>query len=172
MFNLKKIFIILTSLFLFSCGGNADIVKVGDSAPNFSLQDANGKTFTLADYKDKSPLVIYFYPKANTPGCTKEACGIRDDFSEFKKNNIAIFGISVDSKEDIKEFVNDYNLNFPLLSDIEKTTSKKYGVLNNLGFANRITFVIDKKGKIAKILKNFDIEKHSGLVLDIAKELN
>ncbi len=171
MFNINKIYIILTSLFIFSCGGNADIVKVGDDAPNFSLQDANGKTFTLADYKGKSPVVIYFYPKANTPGCTKEACGIRDDFSEFKKSNIAIFGISVDSKEDIKEFVNDYNLNFPLLSDIEKTTCKEYGVLNNLGFANRITFIIDKNGKIAKILKNFDIEKHSQLALDIAKKL-
>lgn len=171
MFNIKKISIILASLFLFSCGGNADIVKVGDDAPNFSLQDANGKTFTLADYKGKSPVVIYFYPKANTPGCTKEACGIRDDFSEFKKSDIAIFGISVDSKEDIKEFVNDYNLNFPLLSDIEKTTCKEYGVLNNLGFANRITFIIDKNGKIAKILKNFDIEKHSQLALDIAKKL-
>ena len=171
MFNIKKISIILASLFLFSCGGNADIVKVGDDAPNFSLQDANGKTFTLADYKGKSPVVIYFYPKANTPGCTKEACGIRDDFPEFKKSDIAIFGISVDSKEDIKEFVNDYNLNFPLLSDIEKTTCKEYGVLNNLGFANRITFIIDKNGKIAKILKNFDIEKHSQLALDIAKKL-
>ncbi len=172
MLKIKNILVLLTIFLLISCGGSPYNIKIGEAAPDFSLEDENGKTFTLADYKNKSPVVIYFYPKANTPGCTKEACGIRDNFSKFKENNIVIFGISVDSKEDIKKFTDDYNLNFPLLSDITKSTSKNYGVLNNFGLANRITFIIDKNGKISKILKNFDIEKHSQLVLDFAKTLN
>ena len=171
---MKNIKIYLTCLFTFlltSCGGTADNISLGDEAPNFTLQDSDGNSFTLSDYKDRSPVVIYFYPKANTPGCTKQACGIRDDFSKFKENGITIFGISVDSKEDIKEFINDYELNFPLLSDSEKTNSKNYGVLNNIGFASRISFIIDKQGKIAKIMKDFDIDKHSNEVLTFAKSL-
>ena len=169
--HIKVVFFLLLIFLLASCGGTADNISIGDTAPNFSLQDKNGKSYSLSDYKDKSPVVVYFYPKANTPGCTKEACGIRDDFSKFKENGIVIFGISVDSKEDIKKFADDYNLNFPLLSDKDKTTAKNYDVLNNFGLANRVTFIIDKNGKIAKILKDFDIEKHSQLVLDIAKTL-
>ena len=148
---IKEVFTLLFITLLISCGGTADNISIGDTAPNFSLQDINGKNYNLTDYVGKSPIVIYFYPKANTPGCTKEACGIRDDFSKFKENNIVIFGISVDSKKDIKKFADDYNLNFPLLSDVEKTTAKNYDVLNNFGMANRVTFIIDKEGKIAKI---------------------
>src|ERR1035437_6382353 len=89
-------------------------LKEGDKAPGFSLQDSNGKTYTLAEYKGKSPVIVYFYPKASTPGCTKEACGIRDDWSKFSQNGIPVLGVSVDSKKDIKKFVDDYKLNFPL----------------------------------------------------------
>lgn len=171
---MKTIKICLATLFvllLSNCGGTADNISIGDDAPNFTLQDSEGNSFTLSDYKNKSPVVIYFYPKANTPGCTKQACGIRDDFSKFEKNGITIFGISVDSKEDIKEFIDDYELNFPLLSDSEKTTSKNYGVLNSIGLASRISFIIDKKSKIVKIMKDFDIDKHSNEVLTFAKSL-
>lgn len=171
---MKTIKICLATLFvllLSNCGGTADNISIGDDAPNFTLQDSEGNSFTLSDYKNKSPVVIYFFPKANTPGCTKQACGIRDDFSKFEKNGITIFGISVDSKEDIKEFIDDYELNFPLLSDSEKTTSKNYGVLNSIGLASRISFIIDKKSKIVKIMKDFDIDKHSNEVLTFAKSL-
>lgn len=121
--------------------------------------------------KGINPVIIYFYPKANTPGCTKQACGIRDVFSKFKENNIVVLGISVDSKESIKEFIDDHNLNFPLLSDTNKEVSKLYGVLNNIGIDSRITFVIDKKGNIASILKDVDVETHAEYIYKIAFKL-
>jgi peroxiredoxin Q/BCP len=162
---------IVNSLILASCGGNAENLKVGMTAPNFTLQDSNGNTYTLSEYKDKSPVVVYFYPKANTPGCTTEACGIRDNWDKFKENNITVLGISVDSKDAIKDFIKDHNLNFPLLSDNTKQVCKEYGVLNNLGVASRITFIVDKEGKIADIIRNVDVSTHADDVLKIAMKL-
>ena len=171
-YNLWLITILITLfMILQSCGGNADNLSIGNSAPDFTLQDADGNNFSLSDYKGKNPVVIYFYPKANTPGCTKEACGIRDSFSKFKENNIIIFGVSVDSKESIKEFINDHNLNFPLLSDGKKEVSKAYGVLNNIGIDSRITFIIDRQGNIANILRDVDVETHADDVFNIAVKL-
>ena len=162
---------IVNSLILASCGGNAENLKVGMTAPNFTLQDSNGNTYTLSEYKDKAPVVVYFYPKANTPGCTTEACGIRDNRDKFKENNITVLGISVDSKDAIKDFIKDHNLNFPLLSDNTKQVCKEYGVLNNLGVASRITFIVDKEGKIADIIRNVDVSTHADDVLKIAMKL-
>jgi len=161
----------LTSFLFHSCGGNAENLSVGYQAPDFSLQDAYGKTFNLSDYKRISPVVIYFYPKANTPGCTTEACGIRDSFSKFKENNIVVLGISVDSKESLKEFIDDHSLNFPLLSDSNKNVCKAYGVLNNIGIASRITFIVDKNGNIANILRDVDVSTHADDVYKIAVKL-
>jgi len=164
--------VIVASFIIFqSCGGNADNLSVGNSAPGFTLEDSEGNTYSLLDYKGKNPVVIYFYPKANTPGCTKQAYGIRDSFSKFKENDIIIFGISVDSKTSIKEFIKDYNLNFPLLSDEKKEVSKAYGVLNTIGLDSRITFIIDKQGKIANILKDVDVETHADEVFNLAVKL-
>lgn len=154
-----------------SCGGNAANLKEGDKAPEFTAQDAYSKSYTLSAYNGVSPVVLYFYPKANTSGCTKEACGIRDSFSEFKKKNIVVLGMSVDSKEDIREFIDDHNLNFPLLSDEDKRISEKYGVLNNLGVSSRVTFIIDKNGKIAHIMRDVDVETHADEVLEMASGL-
>jgi len=164
---------ILITLFitLQSCGGNADNLSVGNSAPDFTLQDSDGNNFSLSNYKEKNPVIIYFYPKANTPGCTKQACGIRDSFRKFKENNIIVFGISVDSKESIKEFINDNNLNFPLLSDEKKEVSKAYGVLNNIGLDSRITFIVDKQGNIVNILRDVDVETHADDVFNIVVKL-
>ena len=89
-------------------------IKEGMKAPNFILQNYNGKHFKLSSYKGKSVVVLYFYPKAGTPGCTKQACGIRDDHKVFKDKNIVVMGISVDSRKEIKKFVDEHNLNFPL----------------------------------------------------------
>ncbi len=152
-------------------GKDKDELKVGDKAPDFKLPDANGKFYSLLDYYGKSPVVLYFYPKANTPGCTKQACGIRDDWSKFEKNGIQVFGISVDSKEAIKKFIEEYDLNFPLLSDEDKKVCKAYGVLNILGFAKRVTFIIDKEGKIAHIIDNVDVNTHSKEVFELASKL-
>ncbi|MDR3627704.1 MAG: peroxiredoxin [Ignavibacteriaceae bacterium] len=147
-------------------------LKVGMSAPNFTLHDAFGHSYKLSSYKGKMPVVVYFYPKAGTSGCTKEACGIRDDWSKFKDSKVQVLGISIDQKDEIKKFVKDYNLNFPLLSDADKNVSKKYGVLSDKGYDNRITFIVDKKGIIAEIINVSDIEGHSAKVLDIASKLN
>lgn len=170
-----KYFILLSALALtltlLSCGGNAENLKESDYAPDFTLQDADGNSYSLSSYKGISPVVIYFYPKAGTPGCTKQACGIRDNWSKFSENGIVVLGISVDSKEDIKEFILENNLNFPLLSDSNKEVSKAYGVLNNLGLASRITFVVDKEGKIAQIIREVDVQKHADQVFDIAMKL-
>jgi thioredoxin-dependent peroxiredoxin len=165
--------ILITSLILLlqSCGGNADNLSIGNSAPDITLQDSDGNNYSLSDYKGKNPVVIYFYPKAATPGCTKQACGIRDSFSKFKENDIIILGISVDSKESIKEFINDHNLNFPLLSDEKKEVSKAYGVLNTIGLDSRITFVINKEGNITDILKDVDVDTHATDVFNIAVKL-
>ncbi|MDR3667157.1 MAG: peroxiredoxin [Ignavibacteriaceae bacterium] len=146
-------------------------LKVGDKAPDFTLQDAFGKSYQLSSYKGKSPVVVYFYPKAGTPGCTKEACGIRDDWSKFKENNIPILGISVDDKLAIKKFVDDYKLNFPLLSDADKKVSKEYGVVGMLGYDKRVTFIVDKNSKIADVIEVKDIANHSKTVLDKALAL-
>uniref|UniRef100_A0A832CZI7 thioredoxin-dependent peroxiredoxin n=1 Tax=Ignavibacterium album TaxID=591197 RepID=A0A832CZI7_9BACT len=170
-----KYFILLSALALTltlsSCGGNAENLKESDYAPDFTLQDSDGNSYSLSSYKGISPVVIYFYPKAGTPGCTKQACGIRDNWSKFSENGIVVLGISVDSKDDIREFILENNLNFPLLSDSNKEVSKAYGVLNNLGLASRITFVVDKEGKIAQIIREVDVQKHADQVFDIAMKL-
>jgi peroxiredoxin Q/BCP len=151
----------LSIMFVFivfqSCGGNAENLNIGDPSPDFSLQDGNGNIYTLSQYKGISPVIVYFYPKANTLGCTKEACGIRDSFDKFKESKIVVLGISVDSKEAINEFIDDHNLNFPLLSDEKKEVSKAYGVLNNIGVDSRITFIVDKHGNIASIIRDVDV---------------
>lgn len=163
--------IVISLLLLNACGGNAENLNVGDPSPYFTLQDANGNNFTLSDYRGINPVVIYFYPKANTPGCTKQACGIRDSYSKFKEKNIVVIGISVDSKEAIKDFIDNNKLDFPLLSDESKEVSKAYGVLNNIGLDSRITFIVDKEGNIANILRDVDVETHADDVYNIAVKL-
>ena len=174
---MKKYNFLLIALFiasftvLQSCGGNAENLSVGNPAPDFTLQDSDGNSYSLSSYKEKNPVIIYFYPKAGTPGCTKQACGIRDSFSKFKENDIVVLGISVDSKESIKEFIKDNNLNFPLLSDENKKVSKAYGVLNNIGVDSRITFIVNKQGNIANILRDVDVETHANDVFNLAVKL-
>jgi peroxiredoxin Q/BCP len=102
---------------------------------------------------------------------TGQACGIRDNISKFRNNGIEIFGISVDTKEKIKSFIDSYSLNFPLLSDENKEVSKAYGVLNALGFDSRVTFIIDKNGNIAKVIRDVDVEKHADQVYEFALKL-
>src|SRR5690606_7841239 len=147
---MKTSFMIL--LFVFISSVSFSQIEIGNKAPDFSLEDAYGKEFTLSSYMGKTPVVIYFYPKAGTSGCTKQACDIRDDWDKFEDNNITVLGISTDSKDDIKKFIDDYNLNFPLLSDNDKNVSRDYGVLKENGYAKRVTFIVDMDGNIADIL--------------------
>ena len=158
-------------VFIISCGSSKENLSVGNKAPDFTLQDSRGNNYKLSDYMGKSPVIVYFYPKANTPGCTREACGIRDNFSKFQETGIQVFGVSTDSKSAIKEFISDYNLNFTLLSDENKEVSKIYGVLNDSGKASRVTFIIDKNGNLFQILNDVNVETHADQVFEIAKKL-
>ncbi len=128
----------------------ADTPKVGDKAPDFSAAASDGTTVHLKDYIGKGNIILYFYPKDDTAGCTKEACGIRDTFDEFKGLNATVFGVSFDSVESHKNFIAKYKLPFVLLADTDKSVAKLYGVADEGSkFASRVTFVIDKTGKIA-----------------------
>lgn len=169
-FIVNLLTILFFAIIITSCGGNAENLTENDLAPDFTLSDAFGKSFTLSELRG-DPVVLYFYPKANTPGCTKQACEIRDAWTKFQENDIIVLGISVDSKGSIAEFIEDHNLNFPLLSDENKEVSKTYGVLNNLGLSNRITFIIDKDGAIAKIIRDVDIENHADDIFTYASAL-
>jgi peroxiredoxin Q/BCP len=127
----------------------ADMPKVGDKAPDFSVAASDGTTRHLKDYLGKGNIILYFYPKDDTPGCTKEACGICDTFDEFKGLNATVLGVSFDSVESHKNFIAKYKLPFVLLADTEKSVAKLYGVADDSSrFASRVTFVINKAGKI------------------------
>jgi peroxiredoxin Q/BCP len=144
-------------------GADMDL-KIGAAAPDFSLFDQNGKEHKLSDYFGEK-IVVYFYPKDDTPGCTKEACSIRDNFAQFKENNIIVFGISYDSPRSHKKFAEKYNLPFILLSDSAKSVASLY---NSKGWlmAKRNTFLIDEEGKIFKIYKKVDVSTHTESILD------
>lgn len=163
--------ILVSIIFFMGFFMKGDKLKVGDPAPDFKLPDADGKIYSLSSYRGKSPVVIYFYPKADTPGCTKQACGIRDNWKKFEEAGIPVFGISVDSQKDLVRFREKYSLNFPLLSDEKKEVTKAYGVLNLLGFASRVTFIVDKDGKIAHIIDKVDVNTHAKEVYDIVSKL-
>ena len=134
----------------------ASELQVGQSAPLFSLKNHQGDTFSLQDRKGLWT-VLYFYPKDNTPGCTKQACAFRDSLSVIRNKNAEVFGISKDTVEKHQKFVQKYHLTFPLLADDKGDVMKAYGVSGFLGlFAKRWTFVIDPHLKITAILRNVD----------------
>src|SRR5262245_22378678 len=129
-----------------------EIPKVGDKAPDFSAAASDGTTVKLADVVGKGNIVLYFYPKDDTPGCTKEACGIRDSITELKGLNAIVFGVSFDSVESHKKFIEKYSLPFVLLADTDKSIAKAYGIATDESKnAPRVTFIIDKAGKIAYV---------------------
>lgn len=144
------------------------ILTVGMLAPDFIGMTDQGE-IKLSDYRGKY-VVLYFYPKDDTPGCTKEACNFRDNMSELASNNVVVIGVSTDSVESHKKFKQKYNLNFILVSDQNKEISSKYGVLGFTGTSKRQTFLIDEKGIIKYIWKNVDVNKHAKEVLEKIKE--
>jgi peroxiredoxin Q/BCP len=156
------IFLLLT----FSWAVNASL-EVGDTAPSFSLEDQNSLTHQLGDYTGKW-VVLYFYPKDDTPGCTTQACDFRDAVKRIIASKSVVFGISLDSVESHKKFSDKNNLPFSLLSDNKGKVAKQYNSLNNfLGYksAKRNTFIISPEGKIAKIYLSVDPKTHSEMVL-------
>ncbi len=147
------------------------VLKVGDPAPDFSLLDANGNTVKLADFKGKR-VVLYFYPRDNTPGCTKEACAFRDNHAEFQDKEIVVLGVSTDDAKSHEKFATKYNLPFPLLIDTGATVATaydSYGLKKFMGKEymgiTRNTFVIDPDGRIEKIYKKVKPETHAEEVL-------
>jgi peroxiredoxin Q/BCP len=144
----------------------------GQAAPEFKLEDQHGKWHTLADHKDQW-VVLYFYPKDFTPGCTREVCTFRDDVIALRKAGAEVLGVSLDDVKSHAEFAEKYHVPFPLLSDSKQETAKAYGVLTSkmgMTYAKRETFLIDPQGKIAKHYSDVDPEKNSKEVLaDLAK---
>jgi peroxiredoxin Q/BCP len=148
--------------------------EVGKPAPAFKLQDQAGKWHTLADYKGKW-VALYFYPKDDTPGCTTQACGFRDNIFAFNKEGAVIVGISVDDMASHKEFAEKHSLPFTILADSDKAVTKSYGVLKTymgvMEMARRDTFIIDPQGRVAKHYESVNPEGHSQIVLADIKAL-
>ena len=146
--------------------------KEGSVAPNFAAKDANGETVRLKDLRGQK-VVLYFYPKDDTPGCTKEACSFRDAFADFKKRDIKVLGVSIDSEASHKKFAAKYKLPFTLLADPDHSIADSYGVYGEKKFmgrtymgVKRMTFLIDEKGKIKKVFEKVKPEEHASDVLE------
>ncbi len=146
-------------------------LNIGDAAPDFSLPTGDGKTLSLKDLRGKK-VVLYFYPKDNTSGCTKEACSFRDEIKKFERKGTVIVGVSADSVESHRKFAGKFDLPFPLVSDEKKDVISAYGVWKKkslygrtfLGI-ERTTFIIDETGKIAQIYRKVKVDGHVGDVL-------
>ena len=147
-------------------------LEVGDKAPDFSAPVTDGTIVSLKDYKGKK-LVLYFYPKDDTSGCTKESCSFRDNLARVRKKGAEILGVSADSVKSHQKFTEKFDLSFPLLSDESKDVVKAYGVWQEKSMYGRkymgivrTTFIIDERGKIARIFEKVNVEGHTDEVLD------
>jgi thioredoxin-dependent peroxiredoxin len=151
-----------------------NLPKIGDKAFDFKLPDAQGNMHQLSDYAGQW-LVLYFYPKDDTPGCTKEACSFRDDLSKLEKIGAKVVGVSVDDTTSHMEFAKKYHLPFPLLSDKDGLVAAQYGALSNLGvikIAKRYTYLINPKGEIAKVYLSVDTSRHSQEIIDDLNQMS
>jgi peroxiredoxin Q/BCP len=147
------------------------VLNEGDKAPAFSGIDANGKPVSLADFKGKK-LVLYFYPKDDTPGCTAEACSLRDDYAELRKKGYEILGVSPDAPSKHQKFIEKYALPFRLLADTDRVVLQAYGAWGPKKFMGkdvvgviRTTFIIDEAGNIEKIFRKVDTQNHAQEIL-------
>ena len=151
---------LITSLSLFASDAPT-VPKAGDKAPLFTGQDQDGKTFKLNSLIGKKIVLLYFYPKDNTPGCTKEACGFRDRLDSLQKDNVEVIGVSFDSAESHKQFIAKYQLEFRLLADPDGKIGDAYGVqVVGRKMARRVSFLIGLDGKIVHVTDSGDPNKH------------
>jgi peroxiredoxin Q/BCP len=148
------------------------MLKEGDKAPDFTAKDQNGDTVKLSDHRGKK-IVLYFYPKDDTPGCTKEACSFRDADDVYTKKNIKVFGVSTDDEKSHQKFISKFQLPFDLLADTDKKIVEGYGVWGEKSMygkkymgTNRKTFLIGEDGKIAKIFDKVNVTEHADEVLE------
>ena len=160
----------LFTLTLAGCGatrrpdGGEGLLAVGADAPDLSAVDQNGKTHKLGDERGH-PVIVYFYPKDGTPGCTKEACAFRDAWDKFKSANVQVFGVSEDDAKSHEQFAKEQKLPFPILADPNGEWMRAFGVPSRLGMASRVSFLIDANGKIAKVYPDVDPGVHADEVL-------
>lgn len=146
-------------------------LKIGQKAPDFKAKDQDGKTVSLADYKGKK-LVLYFYPRDNTPGCTAEACNLRDNYKALQKKGYEILGVSTDSEKSHQKFIEKQKLPFRLLADVDQAVHNKYGTWveksmygrKYMGTA-RVTFIINEKGAIEEIIEKVDTKNHTDQIM-------
>ncbi|MEM9485747.1 MAG: peroxiredoxin [Cyanobacteria bacterium P01_F01_bin.116] len=148
-------------------------IKVGDSAPDFTLQSQTGESITLSSFKGQKSVVLYFYPKDDTPGCTTESCTFRDSFQDFQDLGAEVIGISSDSPDSHQKFANKYSLPFALVSDTDSSVRKAYGVPATLGLLpGRVTYVIDQSGNVRHLFNSqFNPKKHVDEALTVLKGL-
>lgn len=151
----------------------ATSLKAGDKAPELNINDQNGNIVKLDDFKGKK-LILYFYPKDDTPGCTAEACNLRDNYAELKKKGFEILGVSADNEKKHTKFIQKYSLPFPLLADTEQKVCNAYSVWAKKKFMgreymgiNRTTFIINEKGIIEHIIEDVDTKNHSEQILSL-----
>ena len=144
-------------------------IEEGQIAPEFSVKDDQGNTVNLKDFRGKKNVVLYFYPKDDTPGCTIEACNFRDDFHKYQDKDTQILGVSFDDAGSHQAFKTKFSLPFPLLVDQDRKIAQSYEVQGDK-YPNRDTIVIDKEGKIKKIIRKVDPKGHSGELLNILGE--
>lgn len=146
-------------------------MNTGDKAPDFAAPDQDGKTIRLSDYKGKK-VILYFYPKDDTPGCTAQACNLRDNYDTLLKAGYIVLGVSSDDEKSHRKFIDKYSLPFPLIADTDKAINEAYGVWaekNNFGKTYmgtvRTTFVIDEEGKISEIIAKVDTKNHTEQII-------
>lgn len=148
-------------------------LNVGDPAPDFRLPSTEGREISLKEFRGKKNVVLYFYPKDDTPGCTKEACSFRDERPKFDTKDAVLLGVSFDDLASHAKFIEKYKLSFSLLSDVDKKVASAYGVYKEKSMYGRTylgiersTFVIDKNGKIAQIYRKVKVDGHSDEILE------
>ena len=147
------------------------MIKEGDAAPDFEARDAEGNTVKLSDLRGRK-VVLYFYPKDDTPGCTKEACSFRDGFAEFERRGIKVLGVSTDDERSHRKFAEKYSLPFTLLADTDHAVADAFGVYGEKQFmgrkymgVSRQTFLIDEEGRVRKVFDKVKVDEHADEVL-------
>jgi peroxiredoxin Q/BCP len=156
-----KMKLLFASALLAASAVFAEMPKAGDSAPAFAGLDQDGKTVSLADFAGRKNVLLYFYPKDFTGGCTKEACGLRDRMGELQTNNVAVIGVSFDSADSHQKFAAKYNLNFTLLADTNGVITKAYDVkMPMLNMSRRVSFLIGTDGKIVHVTDAMNPQTH------------
>ena len=170
---IRKLAVGLLALLALIATARAEVPAIGAAAPGFSLPDQNGATRRLAEWRGRW-VVLYFYPKDDTPGCTTEACAFRDDLAQLAALDAQVVGISVDDTVSHKAFAEKYHLPFPLLSDATAEVARQYGALSDwlvIKMAKRYTFLVDPAGRIARVYLSVDASRHSTEIVTDLKAL-